>query len=134
VRDQKLLNYAKRLRTNQTTLEQKLWYYLRARRFADAKFRRQVVIGRYIVDFACRMPRMLVVEVDGDTHAVREAYDAERTVFLEGKGYRVLRFTNSEVATNMDGVLTAIAEALYGPLSPTLSPEGAREEGSTCPY
>jgi len=86
VRDQKLLNYAKRLRTSQTPLEQKLWYHLRARRFAEAKFRRQVVIGCYIVDFACRIPRMLAVEVDGDTHAVQKAYDAERTAFLKSKG------------------------------------------------
>jgi very-short-patch-repair endonuclease len=129
VRDQKLLDYAKRLRTNQTPLEQKLWYYLRARRFADAKFRRQVVIGRYIVDFACRIPRMLVIEVDGDTHGDRERYDCDRTRFLESRGYRVLRFTNHDMGTNLDGVLTMIAEALRSPLSPALSPEGERKDG-----
>ena len=86
------------------------------------------MIGRYIVDFACRLPRMLVIEVDGDTHALQENYDARRTAFLESKGYRVLRFTNHDVGTNMEGVLTMIAAALDSPLSPTLSPEGAREE------
>jgi very-short-patch-repair endonuclease len=130
VRDQQLLGYAKRLRTNQTPLEQKLWYALRARRFGGAKFRRQVVIGRYIVDFACRIPRMLVIEIDGDTHGAQRAYDEERTVFLESKGYRVLRFTNQDVATNIEGVLAMIAAALEGsPLSPALSPEGEREGG-----
>ena len=127
MRDQRLLEYAKRLRTEQTPLEQKLWYALRAKRFQGAKFRRQVVIGRYIVDFACRLPRMLVVEVDGDTHASRQGYDSQRTAFLESKGYRVLRFTNREVGTNIEGVLTIIAGALDSPLSPALSPSGERE-------
>jgi very-short-patch-repair endonuclease len=126
VRDQQLLGYAKRLRTEQTPLEQKLWYALRAKRFEGAKFRRQVVIGRYIVDFACRIPTMLIIEVDGDTHAGRERYDAQRTAFLENKGYRVLRFTNQDVATNDEGVLMVISQALQLPLSPALSPEGER--------
>jgi very-short-patch-repair endonuclease len=126
VRDKQLLGYAKRLRTNQTPLEQKLWYALRAKRFEGAKFRRQVVIGRYIVDFACRIPRMLVIEVDGDTHTMQKDYDEQRTAYLEHKGYRVLRFTNVDVGTNLDGVLTMIAQALRSPLSPSLSPEGER--------
>ena len=127
MRDQQLLSYAKRLRTNQTPLEQQLWHALRAKRFEGSKFRRQVVIGRYIADFACRIPKMLVIEVDGDTHAVQRGYDAQRTACLESKGYRVLRFTNPQVATNFEGVLTMIAEALSGsPLSPALSPEGER--------
>ena len=128
MRDRTLLKYAKRLRTEQTPLEQKLWHALRAKRFQGAKFRRQVVIGRYIVDFACRIPRMLVVEVDGDTHGSQQAYDEARTRFLESKGYRVLRFTNRDVATNFYAVLTTIDGALELPLSPALSPEGEREQ------
>jgi very-short-patch-repair endonuclease len=129
VRDARLLAYAKRLRTNQTPLEQKLWHALRARRFENAKFRRQVVIGRYIVDFACRIPRMLIIEVDGDTHADREGYDEQRTNYLNSKGYSVLRFTNADVGINLKGVLTIIGQALRSsPLSPALSPEGQREE------
>jgi very-short-patch-repair endonuclease len=126
VRDQTLLKHAKQMRTEQTPLEQKLWHALRAKRFQGAKFRRQIVIGRYIVDFACRLPCPLVVEVDGDTHASQQGYDCQRTAFLESKGYRVLRFTNHEVGTNLEGVLTVIAEALERPLSPALSPEGVR--------
>ena len=95
-----------------TDPEKKLWLHLRARRFGNAKFRRQVVVGPYIADFACRLPRMLIVEVDGDTHAERGMYDDERTRFLEGRGYRVIRVTNSDVMTNLDGVLQAIGEAL----------------------
>jgi very-short-patch-repair endonuclease len=71
---------------------------------------------------------MLVVEIDGDTHASQAVYDEQRTAFLESKGYRVLRFTNSEVGTNIEGVLTTIADAIRLPLSPALSPEGEREE------
>jgi very-short-patch-repair endonuclease len=130
LRDQQLLTRAKQLRTNQTPLEQKLWYALRAKRFAGVKFRRQVVIGRYIADFACRSPRMLVIEVDGDTHAARGSYDAQRTAFLESRGYHVLRFANREVGTNLTSVLMTIAETLRLPLSPTLSPEGERGEVS----
>ena len=128
MRDQGLLKHAKRLRTEQTPTEQKLWQLLRAKRFDGAKFRRQVVISRYIVDFACRTPRMLIVEVDGDSHAAKIAYDEQRTAFLESRGYRVLRFSNREVGTNMDGVMMTIAQALGLPLSPALSPEGEREE------
>ena len=126
MRDQQLLTYAKRLRTEQTPFEQKLWHALRAKRFEGAKFRRKVVVDRYIVDFACGIPRKMIIEVDGDTHAGQEVYDAERTRFLESRGYRVLRFTNAEVGTNLYGVLTTIAEALNSPLSLTLSPKGAR--------
>jgi very-short-patch-repair endonuclease len=126
VRDQRLLKFAKRLRTEQTPLEQKLWHALRAKRFNGTKFRRQVVVGGYIVDFACRSPQMLVIEVDGGTHGDQKAYDQRRTDFLETKGYRVLRFTNVDVGSNLEGVLTMIAEALHSPLSPTLPPEGER--------
>jgi very-short-patch-repair endonuclease len=100
------------MRREPTPFEQKLWYALRAKRFAEAKFRRQVVIDRYIVDFACRIPRMIVIEVDGDTHGDQRQYDARRTAYLRGRGYRVLRFTNQDVGKNMEGVLMAVAEAL----------------------
>ena len=130
MRDQRLLKFAKQLRTNQTPLEQKLWYALRAKRFEGVKFRRQVVIGSYIVDFACRHPRMLAIEVDGDTHGDRADYDAHRDSELARRGYQMLRFTNGDVAANMEGVLTMIAQALNRPLSPALSPEGEREEES----
>lgn len=90
-----------------------------------AKFQRQVVLAPYIADFACRSER-LVIELDGDTHAGREAYDAARTRALEDLGYRVLRFSNSDVMTNLGAVLDAILKALgrdpEDPLSPTLSP------------
>lgn len=127
MRDQVLLERAKQMRRELTPPERKLWYALRARRFGNSKFRRQVVIGRYIADFACRIPTMLVIELDGDTHASQQGYDARRDAALRERGYRVLRFSNADVNSNLSGVLTIIAEALAGPLSPALSPEGERE-------
>ncbi len=119
-----LTKRAKAMRLEATEPEIRLWLELRAKRFAGVKFRRQKVIGKYIADFASRSP-MLVIEIDGDTHDGREAYDATRTAYLESAGYQVLRFTNYDVMTAMEGVLMMIEAALQAPL-PTLSPEGER--------
>jgi very-short-patch-repair endonuclease len=117
-------NRAKALRKALTEPERRLWYHLRANRLG-VKFQRQVVLAPYIADFAARSER-LVIEVDGDTHAEREAYDAARATALEQIGYRVIRVTNTDVMTNLDGVLRAILIELgrdpNAPLSPTLSP------------
>jgi very-short-patch-repair endonuclease len=127
VRDHVLLERAKAMRREATEPERRLWNALRAQRISGAGFRRQVVIGNAIADFACRQPRMLVVEVDGETHAQQRAYDGRRTIELEARGYRVMRFTNEDVMKNLDGVLMAVEQALGLPLSPALSPEGERE-------
>ena len=94
---------------------------------AGLQFRRQLPLGRYIVDFACPAAR-LIVEVDGGQHA--EARDAGRTAWLEGQGFRVLRFWNNEVLGNLDGVLTAIAKAVTPPL-PGPPPQGGRGKGAS---
>ena len=124
MRDRRLIEFAKQMRREQTEPETRLWLELRAARFQGIKFRRQKVIGPYIADFSSREP-MLVIEIDGDTHAGREAYDRARTAYFEEQGYRVIRFTNRDVLTNMDGVLEQLASFLTPPL-PTLSPEGER--------
>ncbi len=111
------------MRTEMTEPETRLWLALRAKRLNGAKFTRHVVRDRAIPDFVARSHK-LVIEVDGDTHAGNEAYDARRTAALEAKGYRVMRFTNLEVMTNLDGVLRTIAAALTTAPLPTLSPEG----------
>ena len=115
---------AKQLRANLTAPERKLWNAIRANRIG-VKFQRQVVLPPYIADFAARSER-LIIEVDGDTHGGREAYDAARTITLEGMGYRVVRVTNVDVMSNLDGVLRHILIALGrdpdAPLSPTLPP------------
>ena len=131
MRDLDLTKRARAMRTEMTEPETRLWLQLRAKRLDAVKFRRQKVIqdehNRYIVDFAANDPK-LVVELDGDTHAGRETYDAERTRFLERKGYRVLRFSNLEVMENIHGVLTHLASVIdeMRPPLPTLAPEGER--------
>ena len=116
VRERRLTVFAKSMRKASTEPEVRLWLALRAKRFEGLKFRRQKVIGPFIVDFAAREP-MLAVEIDGDTHAGREAQDRHRTTYLESVGYRVLRFTNAEVMGNLDGVLDVIGSASSLPLS-----------------
>jgi very-short-patch-repair endonuclease len=116
------------VRREPSPFEHRLWLALRAKRLEGIKFRRQKVIGPYIADLSCRTPRMLVIEVDGDTHGLQADYDRKRTDFLMAQGYQVLRFTNQDVGGNLEGVLGAIHSALTLPLSPALSPEGEREE------
>jgi len=115
---------AKTLRTNLTPAERKLWRILRANRLG-VKFQKQVVLAPYIADFAARS-HGLAIELDGDTHGGREVYDAARTAALARMGYRVMRFTNHEVMSNLDEVVKAILRELgrdpNSPLSPTLSP------------
>lgn len=117
-------NHAKRLRTNLTAPERRLWNALRAGRIG-VKFQRQVVLAPYVVDFAARSER-LVVELDGDTHAGREAYDSARTSALQARGYRVLRFTNADVMGNLDGVVRAILIELGRDPESPLALEGER--------
>ena len=133
MRDLELTRRAREMRKEMTEPEMRLWLQLKAKRFESIKFRRQKVIQdekqRYIADFAANDPK-LVIELDGDTHYGQESYDALRTQFRESRGYMVLRFLNSDVMMNMEGVLTKIALVIdelrcQTPL-PTLSPEGER--------
>lgn len=103
---------ARKLRKEMTPAERLLWSRLRDRRLAGFKFRRQVPVGPYIVDFLCAEARV-IVEIDGGQHNFPDAraQDQERTRFLEAKGYKVLRFWNNEVLGNLEGVLTVILEA-----------------------
>jgi very-short-patch-repair endonuclease len=104
-----------------TEAEKRLWYLLRAHRFAGIGFRRQTPLGPYVVDFVSHEHR-LVIELDGGQHVGRAA-DAVRDRWLEANGYRVLRIWNSDVLKNRDGVLQIISEAVAGlltPLPPTI--------------
>ena len=109
---------ARELRVASTDAERKLWSMVRGSQLNGFKFRRQIPIGRYIADLVCPA-RKLIVEVDGGQHAPE--VDAARTAFLEGQGYRVIRFWNRDVLTNGQGVWQTIA----GALSPL--PGGERE-------
>ena len=124
-----LLANAKQLRKTMTDVEQKLWYQLRAKRFASYKFRRQVPMQKYIADFVCYEPR-IVIEVDGGQHADQKEYDQKRDEFFMQKGFKVLRFWNNEVMENMEGVLTVILNTLQVTPLPNPLPQGERgQEG-----
>jgi very-short-patch-repair endonuclease len=114
--------HVKNLRSRMTDAEWRLWYHLRANRFLGLKFRRQVPMGPYTVDFLCERAR-LIVEVDGGQHADRIEGDTVRTAWLEAQGYSVIRFWNNDVLGNTNGVLEAIATALGYPLPDPLPRE-----------
>ncbi len=122
---------ARRLRRDQTDAERALWFRLRDRRLGGMKFRRQMPIDRYVVDFCCEAAH-LIIEVDGGQHAERGDLDANRTQVLEAMGYLVLRFWNNDVLRNIDGVLERIVETLNQQISvpphPSPLPNGEREQ------
>ena len=91
------LENSKNLRSNMTPFEEKLWYYLRAKRFCNLKFRRQVPIGNYIVDFICK-DKMLVIELDGSGHLEIQQITHDD----------VIRIYNNDIENNIDGVLEFI--------------------------
>ncbi len=88
-----------------------MWAYLRGSKLGEVNFRRQHAIGPYVVDF-CSPAQKLVIEVDGSQHIAQADRDAERTVFLKSKGYRVLRFWNDAVMNDIEGVVQTILAAL----------------------
>ena len=101
-----LLIHAKRLRKDMTLAERSLWFNLRGNRLG-VKFKRQVPIGSYIVDFIC-MERRLIIEVDGGQHQVNQDYDKMRTAYLNSIGFKVLRFWNNQVLQELRVVMTCI--------------------------
>ena len=102
---------ARNLRKELTPAESKLWAYLRGCKINRVYFRRQHAIGKFVTDF-CALKARLIIEVDGSQHIDQEEYDSERTEFLESKGFRVLRFWNSDVMNKIDDVMRAILENL----------------------
>jgi very-short-patch-repair endonuclease len=113
---------ARRLRAAATDAEKKMWWHLRRLLLDGTHFRRQAPIGPYFADFACH-ERRLVIEIDGGQHGQpdRKAADAERTAFLNSRGYRVLRFWNNDVLLDIEAVMTAVFAALQPP-TPNPSP------------
>ena len=107
--------FAKTMRQEMTKAELRLWLRLRKPGLPGLRFRRQTPIGSFIVDFFCP-ERKLIVEVDGDQHAfpTGEQTDAARDAWLREHGYRVVRFWNRDVMTNIEGVCTSIAAAASG--------------------
>ena len=105
--DRWLLNRARELRREQAPAEAVHWRELRGRRLTGFKFRRQNVVGEYVVDFYCAECK-LVIELDGETHTGKEVADRVRQSFLESRGLKMLRFWNTDVYDNLDGVLSVI--------------------------
>ncbi len=122
-----LKNYAKEMRSKPTHAEEVLWNELSGKKLDGFKFRRQHIIGSYITDFIC-LKQSLIIEIDGLIHQLPEnkISDEERTKWLADNGYRVIRFTNDAVLSDLENVLESISAELK--VSP-LGTEGARFAG-----
>ena len=114
-------DYRKALRNNMTAAEATLWRALKGRGAGGMKFRRQQGIGPYILDFYCPGDR-LGIELDGASHDYKYEYDEQRTEYLRQQGIRVLRFSNQQVFTSMQGVLAEIVRAANEVTDPTPNP------------
>jgi very-short-patch-repair endonuclease len=126
----KNIKFAKMLRSNQTYEEQKLWQILRGSRLMNFKFRRQVPIDDFIVDFIC-FEQKLIIEIDGGQHFGSEK-DVLRDAKLKALGFRVLRFWNNEITTNFDSVIAVILQQLQTK-SPLPSPLVEQLSGQLSP-
>lgn len=106
-------NRARSLRSTGTSAEMQMWQQLRGRRFKGQKFIRQMPIGPFFADFACRTEKF-IIEVDGGMHATPEEIerDRERSEFLARHGYRIYRGRNAEIYENIDGVMESISAYL----------------------
>lgn len=120
------------LRNNASDAERALWQKLKGSQLSGLKFSRQIPLAGYVCDLVCRSHK-LIVELDGGQHHDQTVYDDNRTAKLEVLGYRVIRFWNSDVFGNIDGVLEMILEAAHNrqrvptPLTPSRVREGESE-------
>jgi very-short-patch-repair endonuclease len=105
-----LLQRAQQMRSHLTPSEERLWQAIRSQQLG-VSFRRQVVIGRYIVDFLAPSAR-LIVEVDGSVHALKRASDQRRTEKLERAGYRVLRLDARLVVRDLSRAVSVVRAAI----------------------
>jgi len=111
----KLTNLARSNRKQSTDAEKEIWNLLRNKQ-TGYSFRRQHQIGSYIVDFVC-LAKKFIIEIDGGQHndTKKQVYDEKRTKFFNNNGFKVLRFWNNEVLSNLDGVYVIILNALTPP-------------------
>lgn len=123
---------AKRLRAAVTPAETLLWRYIKAHRIDGLGFRRQMPIRNYIVDFVC-LTAKIIVELDGYSHDTKkeQALDQARNAFFAAEGFRVLRFTNSEVMSNLEGVVEAIRQTATCSLASLPSPSLPHKGGGS---
>ncbi|MDO8399285.1 MAG: endonuclease domain-containing protein [Bradyrhizobium sp.] len=120
---------ARTLRANATDAEIALWRLLRSRRLASLKFRRQVPIGPWIVDFVS-FEKRLIVEADGSQHAESDN-DKRRDHDLSERGFRILRFWNNDILLRSQSVLEMIFESAAPSPSPVCAPDGAHPPSPT---
>lgn len=114
-----LKNWAKEMRKQMPDAEALLWKLIRNRNIAQAKFRRQHPVGRYILDFYCD-EKKLAIELDGSQHAEQSAYDSQRDAYLNSQGIQVLRFWNNQMLLETEAVLEVIYQALTASEEPKL--------------
>ena len=124
---------ARQLRSDATQFEQTFWLAIRAGRFSGYKFRRQQVIGPYIVDFVCQQAR-LIIELDGSQHLDAHDYDRQRDAWLNTQGYRVLRVWNHEWSAYPQAVLEKLWIVLCPnqPSPQPLTPDGGGAFNASC--
>ncbi|MFH1405450.1 MAG: endonuclease domain-containing protein [Patescibacteria group bacterium] len=101
--------FRRKLRNDMPEPERRLWNCIRGKQVNGKKFRRQFGVGKYVLDFYCTKAR-LAIEIDGDSHydPVGQAHDAKRDKFLRQRGIKVIRFTNNDIMTNIEGVIDTI--------------------------
>ncbi|NVK85335.1 MAG: DUF559 domain-containing protein, partial [Cytophagia bacterium] len=131
----KLKEFASELRKNETEAERILWANLRDGQIDGFKFRRQHIIGNYIADFVC-LPLKLIIEIDGSVHQLPDVKDNDefRTEWLESQGFRVIRFTNREVVSQLDRTKLMITNELWQIVeeaSPTFGETERGQEGAS---
>ena len=125
-------SFSRQMRKAPTEAERKLWWHLRHRlQLADTHFRRQVQVGPYIADFLSHKSK-LIIEIDGGQHGSQLSKDQTRTRRLEAEGYRVLRYWNNDVLSDIEGVLIEIHAATRTP-TPDPSPQGGGEQKARRP-
>jgi len=113
------------MRRDPTPAERKLWVGLRNHQLHGLKFRRQMSLGPFIADFYCASAR-LVVEIDGVSH-IESRTDERRDAWMTRRGIQVLRFSNREVLSNVEGVLAAIQQCACVTPPPNPLPQGEGE-------
>jgi len=128
VKEFNTINVSRHLRQAQTEAERRVWFELRDRRFMGLKFRRQHPVAGFVTDFSC-FEAKIIVELDGGQHNLEPAkeQDNQRTKILQSQGYRVIRFGNNDILSNMNGCLEEL-RAVVATSSPQPSPPKEERE------
>jgi len=110
--NKKLIEVARENRKNPTQAEKEVWFkVLKSKQFENYKFLRQKPLDNFIADFYCA-ELMLVIEIDGDSHATQKEYDILRSEKLDAYGIKVIRYANSDIMTNVEGVYRDLKEKI----------------------